>query len=398
MIQFKGYETLSKIGSGDFSTVYEVLHKKTKQKFALKVFNQKVCEEQIKKEYRILEQFKDDKNFLSFYGATLFNNRYIFKMQLIKRGNLKQYILSNGYLNNIDAKAILHNLIKQLQIAHSNNIIHNDIKPENVLIDNNRAYLIDWGVASHGVQESQGINLTDNLFVSPEHYNCKINFKTDIYTLGHILYYMLHGKLLYELSLTMSDGEVMLNHLSKVPEYRDDLSEELKNLLNGMLCKDYKDRMSLDDLSLYFQTNKLETIYKIKVIKLETKLLKDEDIFKFYGLKNIVIAQFRYALYLESIQEHKKAIGIYIHLASRNFTRAMNNLGYIYETGIGDTKNYKKSNFWYSKAASMGNAMAMYNIALSYLQGRGILKDTAYATKLFTMSAKKCYKKANKYL
>lgn len=391
---FGCYECSNIIYTGKSSIVYEVLHRQSGQKFAFKVFNKDVLEEYIIEEYKILDLFKNKKDFLPFYGATYFHEHFIFRMRKSKNGNLKTIIESQGVMTELVAKNMLLNIAKQLKVAHRKNIIHNNIKPENIIFDESRYYLIDWSEARSGKSIYQDINLSDNLFIAPEHYKCQLSYKTDIYMLGHLLYYVLHGNLLYDLFPDMIESYIMLNHLSKEPIYDKNLSHEIINLLNGMLGKELKDRMTLEDVIHYLEKEEFKKIYKIKTVKLPSELSSDEDIYHFFALKEIMIAQFKYAIILENQKKYENSIKIYIYLASKNFTKAMNNLGYLYENGLSVKKDYRKSNYWYSKSAKLGDSRALYNLALSYEFAKGVKKDINHAKKLYKQSFRKGYLKA----
>ncbi|MEA1915129.1 MAG: tetratricopeptide repeat protein, partial [Campylobacterota bacterium] len=192
--------------------------------------------------------------------------------------------------------------------------------------------------------------------------------------------------------------QMMQAHLSKVPQYDSKISMPMQNLLNGMLCKIPNRRISLEAIEIFLKTDTLTKNYAIEPLNEPLTVLDDEHTYRFYAKQNITIALFRYAIELENKDEYEKSKAIYKRLATQNYSRAMNNLGYIYNAGLGEKQDYKKAVYWYTKASKLNNSMAIYNLALMYEHAKGVESNKPYAQKLYALAAKKGYKKAIDHL
>ena len=390
------YKCIKPLKGGGFSIVYEMLDVVTKNKYAFKVIKSSIFTDMLKNEYKALKTFKNNSSFLPFYGGTQYKDEFIFKFALAKDDNLKQYIEKYSVISENKTKDILRQLISQIKYAHTHKIIHNDIKPENIVLNNGKYYLIDWGVCQFGENNNYEISMTDELFVSPEHYNMSVRYASDIYMLGHVLYYVLHGRLLFGLYRDMSDEHKMISHLSKVPKYKSELSQEFIKLLNGMLCKNPEKRIDIEDIEYFLKYNKMKNKkFDILEYPIPKNNFKYENIYKFYSQCDVKVATFKYAIELEDKKEYEKSFQIYESLAKKDNSRAMNNLGYIYDAGVGVEINYKKAFYWYRKASKNNHPMGIYNLGLMYEYGKGVEQSIEYAQKLYKISAKKGYIKAN---
>ncbi|MEA1914548.1 MAG: protein kinase, partial [Campylobacterota bacterium] len=299
------YKCQKLLNNGGFGRVYEMMDTKSEQKYAFKVIQSSFLTNAIKNEHHALKVFKDNPNFLSSYGGAQYKNEFIFKFALANGGNLKQYIQAKGVLSEKNAKKMLMQLLQQIKIAHKNSIIHNDIKPENIVLDDGNYYLIDWSSSLTEQSDYYEMVSTDYLFMTPEHYNKQVRFSTDIYMLGHVLYYVLHGKLLFGLYSEMFESQMMQAHLSKVPQYDSKISMPMQNLLNGMLCKIPSKRISLEEIQNFLKTDTLTKNYAIEPLNEPLTVLDDEHTYRFYAKQNITIALFRYAIELENKDEYE---------------------------------------------------------------------------------------------
>ena len=85
-------------------------------------------------------------------------------------------------------------------------------------------------------------------------------------------------------------------------------------------------------------------------------------------------------------------------LAEQGNAKAQNNLGLMYDTGLGVTQNYAEAVKWYSKAAEQGNAKAQNNLGLMYERGLGVTQDDAEAVKWYRKATEQGYAKAQNNL
>jgi serine/threonine protein kinase len=135
------------------------------------------------------------------YDLDFDDDRPFLVMEYIRGRNLKQYAEQERPTPR-QAAALLAPVARSLQTAHARGIIHLDIKPHNIVIDENgRPYLIDFGLAKlcHAwVDEIGSAGLMGTpAFMSPEQArgdNHRIGSRTDLFALGGVLYYLLTGK------------------------------------------------------------------------------------------------------------------------------------------------------------------------------------------------------------
>lgn len=130
-------------------------------------------------------------------------------MELFQGGNLKEYIKNDGILSENKASKLMKNVLKGLKYMHSLNIMHRDIKPDNILFrsktisDDTQVVLADFGLATfNNVERYIFPRCGTPGFVAPEvalaqnptdHYD----LKCDLYSIGVTLYYILTGSMPY---------------------------------------------------------------------------------------------------------------------------------------------------------------------------------------------------------
>jgi len=164
-------------------------------------------------------------------------------MKYIDGGTL-DLIIKRGPLPLVTAARILAQVARGLDYAHSHNIIHRDIKPENILFDKNgQVYLGDFGVArlreaSEHLTGTGGFVGTAS-YASPE--QCRgeeLNFASDIYSLGVVLYEMLTGQLPFTGPTPLA---IMHQHISEPPpnplKHRSDLPLGIADVMRKALAK-----------------------------------------------------------------------------------------------------------------------------------------------------------------
>jgi uncharacterized protein (TIGR02145 family) len=121
-------------------------------------------------------------------------------MDYIKGQNLKDWIEQNGKLNEKEALELFHQLLNALDAVHKHNILHRDIKPDNIILTpEKKLVLIDFGTAKfsdNSVHNHSTLVIVNHGYAPPEQFsseNPKGNY-TDIYALGATLYFMLTGQ------------------------------------------------------------------------------------------------------------------------------------------------------------------------------------------------------------
>ena len=156
--------------------------------------------ENLKKEAEKLSKF-DHPNIVRVLDTFEENNTAYMVMQMVEGESLKYKINREGKLDEATALQYTLQLCPALSEVHKNNILHLDVKPGNIIIDqNNQARLIDFGISKqyddHGGLTSTWLNSASSGYAPPEQYDGHPNLSqaTDVYALGATLYTMLTGQ------------------------------------------------------------------------------------------------------------------------------------------------------------------------------------------------------------
>ena len=253
----RNYKIIQKLGQGSFGTAYKVLNKKDKKFYVLKeMILQNLKKEdlnEIFKEASILAKLQND--YIVRYVDSFFeNNRFNIVMEFCEGLDLRQFINENKKKNKFIAINLIYSFILDLaegiKYLHSNNIIHRDLKPDNIFIDkSNRLKIGDFGISIKLNNTRYADTKTGTfIYMAPEIIKGeKYNNKVDIWALGCIIYE------LCTLNLCFYDSSILglCNKIIKENHGKINLnlySSNLQNLIDIMLCKNYKMRPNIDEV------------------------------------------------------------------------------------------------------------------------------------------------------
>lgn len=253
------YEVLKLIGIGGMSAVYRARHILLDKDVALKVILPKlICDEKTVKRFKQEAKAATSLNHPNICDVSEFGlneNGYPYLvMELVEGKSLEKLIVEEGKLDPVRAVQIAIDVTRALGHAHSHGVIHRDMKPANILLaSDSRALeevkIVDFGIAKLVREDDSGPNLTKTgeifgtpNYMSPEQCLGKaVDTKSDIYSLGCILYHMLTGKAPYESESTL---QTLMSHLSeKTPEI-DDASPFINSVIQKCMEKESADRYS----------------------------------------------------------------------------------------------------------------------------------------------------------
>ena len=266
-----GYKILSELGRGGIATVYLALQESLDRQVALKVMSPLLAmepdyAERFIREGRTVAQLSHP-NIITVYDIGLQKHQLFIAMEYIPGGNMRT--LMHEHSNDPEwALNVAGQIALALGYAHTIGIVHRDVKPENILFrENGAAVLTDFGIAKTITSNTNltraGTIIGTPKYMSPEQTDGLGNDpRTDVYSLGIILYEMLMGQVPYDSENSMA---VLYAHVhSPIPELPEDLSD-LQPLLNNLLAKNAEDRADdCDELAEIIRITRRERHYALK--------------------------------------------------------------------------------------------------------------------------------------
>lgn len=237
------YEILEKIGSGGMATVYKAKCRVLNRYVAVKILKDEFANDaEFIKRFQIEAQSAaslSHPNIVSIFDVGNDNGMHYIVMELIEGKTLKEIINEKGKLPWRDAVKIAAQIASGLSQAHKNHIIHRDIKPHNIIITKDGvAKVTDFGIAkavSNSTINAFGSTIGSVHYFSPEHARGGYtDEKSDIYSLGVVLYEMCTGKLPFDAETPVS---VAIKHLQETPKEPIELNSEIPVGLNEIIMK-----------------------------------------------------------------------------------------------------------------------------------------------------------------
>lgn len=216
------YEILEKIGSGGMAVVYKARCHRLNRLVAVKILRPDFAQdEELRKRFHAESQavaMLSNPNIVSVYDVGVTGNVDYIVMELIEGITLKQYITRKGILSWREALHFATQIAKALSHAHSRGIIHRDIKPHNIMILRDGSVKVaDFGIATllsnQNTLTQQALGSVH--YISPEQaQGGHVDARTDIYSLGVVMYEMLTGRLPFEGESAVS---IAIQHISSIP-------------------------------------------------------------------------------------------------------------------------------------------------------------------------------------
>ena len=251
------YEILEVIGSGGMAVVYKALCHRLNRYVAVKVLKDEFASNS---EFR--EHFKAESqavamlshpNIVSVYDYSRESNCQYIVMELLEGITLKQYMQKKGALSWKEALHFATQIARALSHAHSKGIVHRDIKPQNIMVvKDGNIKVADFGIAHLQTESAEAPETMGSIhYISPEQvHGDPIDARSDIYSLGVVMYEMLTGKLPY-------DGDtveaIAVQHISQMFTLPGDIKSDIPIQLEDITLK----AMSADILTRYQSAEEL---------------------------------------------------------------------------------------------------------------------------------------------
>jgi WD40 repeat protein/serine/threonine protein kinase len=245
----KGYELRKKIGEGGFGQVYLAYQPLLKREVAVKVILERYVNNP-----EFIRRFEAEAQLISHLEHMHIVPLYDFwrepsgaflVMRYLRGGSLRD-LLKKGHWPIHDAARVVMQLGSALALAHRNGVIHRDVKPDNILLDEERnVYLVDFGIAKDlqqisdyaaefalAEQQMDGFIGSPN-YISPEQImNKDVGPHTDIYNLGLVIYELVTGKMPFQgFPLSTIVSKHLMESLPHIHEDRPELPEEINHVI-----------------------------------------------------------------------------------------------------------------------------------------------------------------------
>jgi serine/threonine protein kinase/WD40 repeat protein len=258
--QIRGYEITQLLGRGGYGAVYKAYQPAVGRDVAIKVILPEYADNpeftrRFESEAQLVAQLEHP-YIVPLYDFWQDENGAFLVMRMVRGGSLRDQIKDHGPLSLKQVMRLYDHVGSALAIAHGAGVIHRDIKPDNILIDQyTNAYLTDFGIAKN-VNLNLNVTVNDEdiigtpAYLSPEQIkSMPVSPQSDIYSLGIMLYEVLTGKIPFN----KPGMQIMMQHLQEpVPSLlyaNPELPEALDDIIVRASAKEYHDRyQTVDEL------------------------------------------------------------------------------------------------------------------------------------------------------
>jgi serine/threonine-protein kinase len=245
------YKVLSRLGSGGMADVFLVQDEQLGRKVALKLLHGRFAAdpdfvERFRREAQSAAGLQHP-NVVGIYDRGTFDDTYYIAMEYLPGRSLKQLIRQEAPLDPVRAIDITIQILRAARFAHRRGVIHRDLKPHNVIIDDSdQAKVTDFGIARAGASDmtETGSIMGTAQYLSPEQaQGHAVSAASDLYSVGVVLYEMLTGRVPFDGD---SPVTIAIKHVSEAPmppsHINPAVPPELEQVVLWSLNKDPADR------------------------------------------------------------------------------------------------------------------------------------------------------------
>jgi eukaryotic-like serine/threonine-protein kinase len=245
------YRVLSRIGAGGMADVYLARDEQLGREVAVKLLHRRFSEdpafvERFRREAQAAASLQHP-NVVSVFDRGSFDGTYYIAMEYLPGRSLKQLIRDEAPLEPGRAVDLTVQILKAARFAHRRSVIHRDLKPHNVIVDDNdHAKVTDFGIARAGASDmtETGSIMGTAQYLSPEQaQGHAVSAPSDLYSVAIVLYEMLTGKVPFEGDSAVT---IALKHVSETPvppsQLNPAVSPALDQVVMWALNKDPADR------------------------------------------------------------------------------------------------------------------------------------------------------------
>ncbi|MDH5769035.1 MAG: serine/threonine protein kinase, partial [Nitrospirota bacterium] len=237
------YEIIEELGKGGMGRVYRVEDTKLKQEIALKLIKPEIA-----KDKKTIERFRNElklareiahRNVCRMYDLNEEKGTHYITMEYVRGEDLRSSIRRFGQLPIGKSISIIKQICEGLAEAHRLGVVHRDLKSNNIMIDKEgNVRIMDFGIArsleAKGITGA-GVMIGTPEYMSPEQVEGKeVDQRSDIYSLGIILYEMVTGKVPFEGDTPFTIG---MKHKGEMPQNPQELNTQISDDLNRMILR-----------------------------------------------------------------------------------------------------------------------------------------------------------------
>ncbi|NIM90241.1 MAG: protein kinase [Candidatus Aminicenantes bacterium] len=293
------YDVIEELGRGGMGAVYRVFDKQIQEEVALKLLKPEIAADK-----KTIERFRNEikfarkiahRNVCRMYDLSEEEGTQYITMEYVPGEDLKSTIKRVGPLGAGKAIFIAKQVCEGLTEAHHLGVVHRDLKPSNIMIDKEgNTHIMDFGIArsveTKGIT-GEGVMIGTPEYMSPEQAEAKeTDHRSDIYSVGVILYEMVTGKVPFEGDTALS---IAMKHKSEEPRAPRELNAQILESLNTLILrcmeKDKEKRYQTAEELLFELTNIEKAIPSTERILPKKKPITSKEITVQFKLKKLFI-------------------------------------------------------------------------------------------------------------
>lgn len=246
------YEIMEIIGVGGMAVVYKAFDNIDNRIVAVKILKDEfLANEDFRRRFKNESKaisVLSHKNIVKVYDVSYGDRLQYIVMEYVDGITLKEYIEQQGTINTREAVYFVTQILRALQHAHDKGIVHRDIKPQNIMLTSDGTIKVtDFGIARFSRSETETMNgqaIGSVHYISPEQAKGSVtDAKTDIYSVGVVLYEMLTGKLPFQSENAVSVALMQLQNDPVMPrQINPDIPVGLEQIVLRAMQKNLNDR------------------------------------------------------------------------------------------------------------------------------------------------------------
>jgi len=247
-----GYRLTRHIGSGGMGDVYKAYHSTLNREAAVKILYQKELADRFENEAYI-QSSVNHPNIARLYEYVSSGEMHCIVMEYVEGESLDSYLHKKGKLSSEETEKILIQIASALAYLHEKDIVHRDIKPQNFKIQpDGTVKMLDFGIAKHKYSPKltqQGFVVGTTEYMAPEQFQEQVQKKSDIWSLGVLVYEMLTGYLPFEATNPISLRSKISKGTFTDPKILVPLiSEKLTTVIDKSLRINPASRLAADEI------------------------------------------------------------------------------------------------------------------------------------------------------